>query len=304
MADSDLAGVLVVDKAKGPTSHDIVASLRRVLQLRRIGHCGTLDPLASGILVICLGRYTRLNRWLSSADKEYEATIRLGATSATGDAQGPIEHHAEITPPTSSAIPCELKAFIGPTDQVPPAYSAIKVGGVRSYKRARRGEQVDLKARRIEIHALDLIRYVYPDLVVRIHCSSGTYIRVLAEDIGQALGTGAYLAELRRLRVGNLGLDMALAVDDIAALSQSDRIGEAFAHPRQALGAMAAIELNAEKLLDFTHGKTVAHQPLSESPIEVCAVFDAAETLFGIAHWENGALRPYCVLRQPPTSAR
>ena len=105
MADSDLAGVLVVDKAKGPTSHDIVASLRRVMQLLRVGHCGTLDPLASGILVICLGRYTRLNRWLSSADKEYEATIRLGATSATGDAQGPIEHHAEITPPTSSAIP-------------------------------------------------------------------------------------------------------------------------------------------------------------------------------------------------------
>ncbi|MEE3258568.1 MAG: tRNA pseudouridine(55) synthase TruB [Candidatus Latescibacterota bacterium] len=304
MADPDLVGVLVVDKAKGPTSHDIVASLRRVLQLRRIGHCGTLDPLASGVLVICLGRYTRLNRWLSSADKEYDATFRLGATSATGDAQGPIEHHVDIIPPTDAAIRGVLDAFIGTIDQVPPAYSAIKVGGVPSYKRARRGEQVDLKARLIEIHSIDLLHYSFPDLVVRIHCSSGAYIRALAADIGQALGTGAYLAELRRLRVGHLGLDRALSVDEIAALSQADRIDEAFAHPRQALGAMAVIELNAEKLVDFTHGKTVAHQALSGSCKEVCAIFDSAETLFGIARWEHGALRPYCVLRQPHPSAR
>ena len=298
MADPALAGVLVIDKAKGPTSHDVIASLRRLLQLQRIGHCGTLDPLASGVLVVCLGRYTRLNRWLSGADKEYEATICLGAVSATGDAEGPICHQADCVPPDAQGVVQTLRDFTGAIDQVPPAHSAVKVAGVRSYKRARRGDEVVLKARRVYIHVMELLGYDFPRLDVRIHCSAGTYIRSLAADVGRALGTGAYLAELRRRRAGRLGLDQALTLEQIASLNRAGQIEKALVHPRLALSELAAVELNEGKLVDFAHGKAIEY-PLGAKPREVCAVFDAAQTLFGLARWEKGALRPLCVLRQP-----
>ena len=298
MADPSLSGVLVIDKTKGPTSHDVIASLRRLLQLQRIGHCGTLDPLASGVLVVCLGRYTRLNRWLSGADKEYEAEIYLGAVSDTGDAEGPIHLQEDCVPPDDQTVTQALRDFTGVIDQVPPAHSAVKVAGVRSYKRARRGDEVVLKSRRVHIHAMELLSYDFPILEVRIHCSSGTYIRTLAADLGRSLGTGAYLAELRRLRAGGLGLDKALTLDQVASLSRAGQIEKALVHPRLALSELAAVELNEGKLVDFAHGKAIEH-PAGAGPREVCAVFDDAETLFGLARWEQGALRPLCVLRQP-----
>lgn len=296
MADLALTGVLVIDKAKGPTSHDVIASLRRLLQLRRIGHCGTLDPLASGVLVVCLGRYTRLNRWLSGADKEYEAEICLGAVSATGDAEGPICRREHGTPPDEQSVAQALRDFTGAIDQVPPAHSAVKVAGVRSYKRARRGDEVVLKARQVHVHALELLGYDFPRLSVRIHCSAGTYIRSLAADLGHALGTGAYLAELRRLRAGGLGLDQALTLEQVASLRRAGQIDKALVPPRLALSQLASVELSESKLVDFAHGKAIEH-PAGAGPRAVCAVFDAAETLFGLARWEKGALRPLCVLR-------
>ena len=298
MADPSLSGVLVIDKAKGPTSHDVIASLRRLLQLQRIGHCGTLDPLASGVLVVCLGRYTRLNRWLSGADKEYEAEIYLGAVSATGDAEGPIRHQADCESPDKLSVVQALRDFTGVIDQVPPAHSAVKVAGVRSYKRARRGDEVVLKSRRVHIHAMEMLSYDFPRLGVRIHCSAGTYIRSLAADLGRALGCGAYLAELRRLCAGGLGLDKALPLEQVASLSRVGQIEKALVHPRLALSELATVELNEGKLVDFVHGKAIEH-PAGAEPREVCAVFDDAETLFGLARWEQGALRPLCVLRQP-----
>lgn len=296
MTDPALTGVLVLDKAKGPTSHDVIASLRRLLQLRRIGHCGTLDPLASGVLVVCLGRYTRLNRWLSGADKEYEAEICLGAVSTTGDAEGPICPQAHGRPPDAQSVAQALRDCTGAIDQVPPPHSAVKVAGVRSYKRARRGDEVVLKPRRVHIHTLELLGYDFPTLGVKIHCSAGTYIRSLAADLGRILGTGAYLAELRRRRAGGLGLDQALTLDQVASLSREGQIEKALVHPRQALSELAAVELNEGKLADFVHGRAIEYPA---APRAVCAVFDAAETLFGLARWEQGALRPLCVLRQP-----
>ena len=298
MADPSLSGVLVIDKAKGPTSHDVIASLRRLLQLRRIGHCGTLDPLASGVLVVCLGRYTRLNRWLSGADKEYEAEVCLGAVSATGDAEGPVRHQVNCAPSDVKNVVQVLCDFTGVIDQIPPAHSAVKVAGVRSYKRARRGDEVALKPRRVHIHAMKLLSYDFPRLRVRIHCSAGTYIRSLAADLGESLGTGAYLAELRRLRAGGLGLDKALTLDQVARLSRAGQIEKALVHPRLALSELAAVELNEGKLVDFAHGKAIEY-PTGAGPRGVCAVFDAAQTLFGLARWEKGSLRPLCVLRQP-----
>ena len=298
MTEPASTGVLVIDKAKGPTSHDVIDSLRRLLRLRRIGHCGTLDPLASGVLVVCLGRYTRLNRWLSGADKEYEAEICLGAVSATGDAEGPIRRQANGMPPDAPSVAQALRAFTGAQEQVPPPHSAVKVAGVRSYKRVRRGDEVVLKPRRVHIHTLELLGYDFPKLSVRIHCSAGTYIRSLAADLGRVLGTGAYVAELRRLRSGSLGLDQALTLDQVASLRRAGQIEEALVHPRQALSELAAVELNEGKLVDFAHGKAIEY-PAGAGPRAVCAVFDAAETLFGLARWEQGALRPVCVLRQP-----
>lgn len=296
MTDSALTGVLVIDKATGPTSHDVIASLRRLLQLRRIGHCGTLDPLASGVLVVCLGRYTRLNRWLSGADKEYEAEICLGAVSATGDAEGPLRPQAHGIPPDAPSVARALRAFTGALDQVPPPHSAVKVAGVRSYKRARRGDQVVLKPRRVHIHTLELLGYDFPRLGLKIRCSAGTYIRSLAADLGRVLGTGAYLATLRRLRSGDLGLAQARTLEQVASLSRAGRLEEALVHPRQALSGLAVVELNEGKLADFAHGKPIEYPA---GPRAVCAVFDAAETLVGLARWEQGALRPVCVLRQP-----
>ena len=155
--------------------------------------------LSSAALVVCLGNYTRLNRWLSHADKEYNATLCLGATSVTGDAQGPIAESSGYTIPDASIVAEKLRGFCGEIEQVPHAYSAIKVDGVRSYKKARRGEKVELKARRINIYQLELVSYEFPKLVIRVHCSSGTYIRSLAADLGASLGVGAYLAELQRI---------------------------------------------------------------------------------------------------------
>ena len=166
MAEPELAGILVIDKAKGPTSHDIVASLRRILRMRRIGHCGTLDPLATGILVVCLGRYTRLNRWLSGANKSYEAKIELGATSPTGDAQGQIALYEKVVQPDLATVQSTLERFVGAQQQQPPIYSAIKINGVPSYNRARRGEDVKLKPRQIIIHAIERIEYNYPKLTL------------------------------------------------------------------------------------------------------------------------------------------
>ena len=298
MAEPELAGILVIDKAKGPTSHDIVASLRRILRMRRIGHCGTLDPLATGILVVCLGRYTRLNRWLSGANKSYEAKIELGATSPTGDAQGQIALYEKVVQPDLATVQSTLERFVGAQQQQPPIYSAIKINGVPSYKRARRGEDVKLKPRQIIIHAIERIEYNYPKLTIRVNCSSGTYIRSLAVDLGVALGTGAYLADLRRISVGRLDLAKALTLEEVAARQEAGCIHEVFVPSRLALDELESVDLEEEELRDFTFGKAVSIQPGGEIFADVCAVFDAEETLFGIARRELGVLRPFCVLRQ------
>ena len=212
--------------------------------------------------------------------------------------KGPIRHQADCAPPDCQSVAQALRDFTGVIDQVPPAHSAVKVAGVRSYKRARRGDEVVLKSRRVHIHAMELLSYDFPRLRARIHCSAGTYIRSLAADLGQALGTGAYLAELRRLGAGGLGLDKALTLDQVASLSRAGQTEKALVHPRLALSELAAVELNEGKLVDFAHGKAIEYYT-DAGPREVCAVFDAAQTLFGLARWEKGALRPLCVLRQP-----
>ncbi|MBI3763251.1 MAG: tRNA pseudouridine(55) synthase TruB [Chloroflexi bacterium] len=207
-------GILVLDKPSGPTSHDMVNLVRRGTGERRVGHAGTLDPMATGVLVLCLGAATRLSEFLLGGDKCYRATARFGESTTTYDAEGETISTSAVTM-SRADIEGALDSLRGEIQQVPPAYSAIKRGGRKSYEAARRGEAIALEPRRVTIHDLRLEDWASPDAVLFIRCSSGTYIRSLAHDLGQALGCGAHLAALRRLFVEHFDLSQAVTVDDL-----------------------------------------------------------------------------------------
>jgi tRNA pseudouridine55 synthase len=212
---SGQSGLVVVDKPGGLTSHDVVSRVRRLSGVRKVGHAGTLDPMATGVLVLALGRATRLLGHLTLEDKRYDATIRLGATTSTDDAEGEVLEAGSTADLTEDAVREALRRFVGPLDQVPSSVSAVKVGGKRAYARVRDGETVDLPARRIVIHSLDITDLDLPDVRVSVHCSSGTYVRAIARDLGVALGVGGHLTSLRRTAVGPFTLEHAATLDEL-----------------------------------------------------------------------------------------
>jgi tRNA pseudouridine55 synthase len=210
------SGLVVVDKAGGMTSHDVVARVRRLAGTRKVGHAGTLDPMATGVLVLGLNRATRLLGHLTLTEKAYDATIRLGVSTTTDDAEGEVVTTASTDGLDGAAIREALAGFLGEIDQVPTAVSAIKIDGKRAYQRVREGEQVELEPRRVTIHELAVHDVAGPDVRVTVRCSSGTYIRAIARDLGAALGVGGHLTELRRTAVGEFGLDEARTLDELA----------------------------------------------------------------------------------------
>lgn len=213
-----LNGLLVVDKPAGWTSHDVVAKVRRILGEKRIGHTGTLDPFATGVLPLCIGPSTRLATWLALEDKVYEATLRLGQTTATLDNEGPVLQERPVPSELSvSQIEAVLARFRGEVLQVPPMYSALKVQGKPLHAYARAGQEIAREARPVQIFALQQEPWEAPFLRLRVHCSKGTYVRVLAADIGEALGCGAHLVALRRARTGAFGLEQALTLPQLEA---------------------------------------------------------------------------------------
>lgn len=211
-------GILLVDKPSGWTSHDVVAKIRSLLKQQigqkiKVGHTGTLDPFATGLLVLVVGSYTKRAQEFSKLDKTYEAELTLGSTSSTGDIEG------EITPkstrqPSEAEVKAVLNKFVGEITQTPPAFSAIKVDGQRAYKLARAGKEVKIEPRKVKIYSIKNVRYEYPKMSFETEVSSGTYIRSLAEDVGQALGSGAYLSALRRTKVGHFIINDALKLDN------------------------------------------------------------------------------------------
>jgi tRNA pseudouridine55 synthase len=209
------SGLVVVDKPAGITSHDVVARVRQLSGTRKVGHAGTLDPMATGVLVLGLNRATRLLGHLTLEDKRYDATVRFGVTTTTDDAEGEVVETRSTDGLTEDAVRSALAAFVGESDQVPSAVSAVKVAGKRAYARVRAGEDVDLPARRVTIHALDVIRVELPDVDVSVHCSSGTYVRAIARDVGTALDVGAHLTALRRTAVGPFTLDDARTLEGL-----------------------------------------------------------------------------------------
>lgn len=295
--DGGNEGILVVDKATGPTSHDVVAMARRTLQIRRIGHCGTLDPLASGVLVLCIGPMTRLSDWISRGRKEYEATVRLGATSSTDDALGEIR-------PGGGGLPCldQIEAAMVPLrgciDQVPPAHCAVKVDGVRSYRRARRNEVVELSPRPVRVDRFEIVDFEPPRLRIRVECGKGTYIRSLARDLGAALGCGAYIESLRRLRIGTMCVEDAVGLETLRAGDDPEALQAAYVEPRLALrGILEPLDIDADAARVFAHGQPVA--VVDARPGEERSVF-AGGRLVGIGRTgEGGQVQPARVFAPP-----
>ena len=211
--------VILIDKPAGLSSFGVVARVRRRLSMEagkkvKVGHTGTLDPFATGLLILLANKATKLSNQFLKLDKWYEATICLGKTSTTGDPEGEItDHHVEFIP-TFEEVKTAVTKFVGKIMQTVPAFSAVKINGQRAYQLARRGEDVSMPTRQIEIYAIEILSYNYPELVIRTHVSSGTYIRTLGEDIGKTLGVGAYLTALRRTPVGDYQIKKAVSLSD------------------------------------------------------------------------------------------
>lgn len=213
--------ILLIDKPAGLTSFGVVARVRRKLTQEigrkiKVGHAGTLDPFATGLLILLIGKATKKAEEFLKLDKVYEATIRLGAISTTGDPEGEIQESKKLTdPPSRTKVEIVLKSFVGKIEQTPPSFSAIKINGQRAYKLARRGEKIQMPTRKVQIYEIKILKYSYPILKISCHVSSGTYIRTLAEDIGKKLGVGAYTTQLRRLRIGDWTVKEAKTLEEL-----------------------------------------------------------------------------------------
>jgi len=218
----ELDGVLLVDKPRDHTSHDVIARLRGKLRMRKIGHAGTLDPMATGLLVVLVGRATRVSQYIISLDKEYEGTVELGRTTDSQDAEGETMETRPVPALTEAEVRAAMQAFLGDQYQTPPMFSAIKIAGVPLYKRARRGEEIEREPRFIRVMSWDLLRFASPLIDFRLRCTKGTYVRTLAHDLGGKLGCGAHLGALRRTATDRFTVAEALTMEEIERLSIPD----------------------------------------------------------------------------------
>jgi tRNA pseudouridine55 synthase len=235
----ELDGILLVDKPADHTSHDVIARLRGKLRMKRIGHAGTLDPMATGLLVVLVGKATAVSQYLISLDKEYTGTIKLGITTNSQDAEGEVLVTRPVPPTLSEAdVHAAIKTMLGDQYQMPPMFSAIKIDGVPLYKLARKGEEVVREPRFIRVINWELTRFAPPELDFRVRCTKGTYVRTLAHDLGEKLGCGAHLTALRRTGTDKLTLERALTIDQINALTLPE-IEKHLLHPRDVVPSLA-----------------------------------------------------------------
>jgi tRNA pseudouridine55 synthase len=301
-------GVLVIDKPPDLTSHDVVARARHILHERRIGHTGTLDPFATGVLVILLGKATRLAQFLSGVDKEYDAIIRLGFATDTGDLTG-----NPLPGPESSGtkrrmgnwdeqeIEEALRSLRGEIEQVPPMYSAKKVEGKKLYELARRGESVERQPIQVYIHEFEAIRPGGQlikdnldgtfDFHARVSCSSGTYVRTLAEDFGKRFSVGAHLAELRRTRVGDLKIDQAITLEQLKVHFGEESLGTVLLPSGVALSRLPFVHLSAEDVIRANHGREVKVEESGWVDGENVKMCDAEEQLIAVGQYDATARR-------------
>ncbi len=247
-------GFLNIDKPLGLTSHDVVARVRRNLNVKKVGHAGTLDPLATGVLVVCVGAATRLSEYVMNTTKRYEALVHLGVETETYDAEGAIVAEQAVNHVTQTDVEQALTTFLGPIDQLPPIYSAIKQGGRKLYEIARAGETAELQPRHVTIYALDILDWQPPFVRIAVTCSAGTYIRSLAHDLGAALGVGGSLDGLTRTASGRFALSDAIALDTLIA---DPDWTQRLVIPQTALSDWLQVHPDADRLADIEHGRAI-----------------------------------------------
>jgi len=291
-----ISGILVVDKPVGLTSHDVVDIIRRGTGIRRAGHTGTLDPRASGVLVVLVGPAVRLSEFVSAADKRYQAILRLGGSTDTYDAEGhfmrtPAPAPVDVTEAQFEEV---LQRFIGEIKQTPPPFSAVKVHGRKAYEMAREGEEVELAPRIINVYHLEVLEWTPPEVVIDVHCSSGTYVRSLANDVGAALGCGAYLVGLRRTKSGRFSLRDATPLRKLQEAFTAGNWYQYLIPAAEALAEWPGVELNPDQVEEVKHGHRVKAAPDTQPGLvrgvsmagELIAIMDLAQGEDGTPEWQ------------------
>ncbi len=291
------AGFLVVDKPPGWTSHDVVDAARGWLGTRRVGHLGTLDPLATGVLPLAIREATKLVQFLEGGLKAYAGSIRLGEETDTFDAEGTVLRRHEGPLPEEAALREALEGFTGEIEQVPPMFSAVKRDGVPLHRLAREGREVERAPKRVRIDRLALLKYAPPDVEIEVVCTPGTYVRALASDLGRALGCGAHLHALRRSRSGPFDLSQAAPPERLAAEAEAGRIEARLIHPVEALG-LPVLRLRPQEVTRIVHGEELPAPRMAQSPgTRVAAVEPGGELLAVLQLLPGRRLQPLRVLR-------
>jgi len=298
MPDGKLCGILNINKPAGMTSHDVVACVRRITGQRRVGHAGTLDPMATGVLLLCLGPATRVAEYLMASDKVYRARIRLGIETDTYDAEGEITSQAATDHITRAQAERALGDLVGSLEQIPPMYSAIKHKGTPLYRLARRGQIIARQARRVEIRELKLLEWAPPKLEIEVHCSKGTYIRSLAHDLGQRLSCGAHLIGLTRMASGHFRIEQAVTLEDLEQACAKGEVARLLQPLDAALQAFPAVTVDQATARKITFGQRVRLSAAPEVPM--CRAYAADGRLLALLRYHAGGLwQPHKVFVQP-----
>jgi len=291
-------GVLIINKPQNWTSHDVVNKTRRLLQEKKIGHTGTLDPLATGVLVLCIGQATKIVRYLEADDKQYIAELKLGATTDTLDSAGSILETREYTPPSQDEVKRALDRFRGGILQRPPAYSAVKVSGVPSYRLARQGTILEHQERPVTISEITLLEYRDPLVRFSVTCSKGTYIRTLCADIGAFLGAGAHLTALVRTRSGRFRIEHAIDLEQLARKASLGLAEQSLLSLSEALGSFVAVTVGASDALRISHGNTISIPPgfVVNDSQPLIQVLDRDGRMLAVAKTSAGLIKPEVVI--------
>lgn len=280
-------GIFNIYKEKGFTSHDVVAIVRRTIRMKKVGHTGTLDPDAEGVLPVCVGKATKLSDVIMDGRKSYRAMLRLGITTTTEDASGEVLETKEVDF-NEDKIREVVASFIGKLEQVPPMYSAVKVNGKKLYELAREGKEIERKSRTIEVYDIRIRQFLPPDRVeIDVDCSKGTYIRTLCSDIGKALGCGGHMAELLRTATGAFSLDNAIKLEELKALAEQERTEEALLTMEEALRDFPVVKVSEKSAKFLYNGGKIQERFFTEKPAsykegDIVATYDHENNLVGL----------------------
>jgi tRNA pseudouridine55 synthase len=298
MPNRELSGILVIDKARGMTSHDVVARVRKITGQKKVGHSGTLDPLATGVLLLCLGQATRVAEYLMNSDKTYQARIRLGVSTDTYDAEGRVTGQSEAGSIRRAQVEQEFSRMVGTLEQIPPMYSAAKHQGRPLYQLARRGVTIPRQPREVKIMRLELVGWAPPDLQIEIECSKGTYVRSLAHDLGQRLGCGAHLAGLVRIASGRFHIGQANTLEHVEQAFAQGHGDQLLLPLDAALEGFPSVTIDATTEKSITFGQRVK---LSQKPgTEMCRAYTADGRLVALLRdLGDGLWQPHKVFVQP-----